>query len=200
MVCKSTASGPKDVVGAHIWPHHTGGRGLENFGLEDSFVWRPRNALLLLKTVEKSFDHMRAGFFYDGTSFKYVVLDPALLQETASEGVTFASLHDTELQLPSYATTTNAFPCRRLLAWHFTQVCANALKNYWCTEADLSKYSAVDMVDAWLRDCSPEAKWPGVQRAGLAALRAVQNASVFSEGEDGDDYCGTALTPGADMP
>jgi len=65
-------------------PRHTHGRDLEKFGLKRNFVWDPRNSLLLLRTVESSFDLLRAGFFFDGHTFNFIVL--CTLQERLSNG------------------------------------------------------------------------------------------------------------------
>ena len=191
MVCGTEAIGDKGVAAAHIWPRHTHGRDLEKFGLKCNFVWDPRNSLLLLRTVESSFDLLRAGFFFDGHTFNFIVLDPALMSETVHETVKFSELHEKPLRLPDNTKSKNAFPCRRLLAWHFTQALAKALANNWQTEADLAKYfsllGAKEKVDAWLEGVSPEAKWPGVRRAGQAALLAVRKASISSDDGEGDD-------------
>jgi len=190
MVSGSEATGDKGVVAAHIWPRHTHGRDLEKFGLERVFVWDPRNSLLLLRTVESSFDLQRAGFFFDSNAFIFIVLDPALMSETVHETVKFSELHEKPLRLPDNARSKNAFPCRRLLVWHFTQALAKALASNWQMEADLSKYFPLlgtEKVDAWLQGVSPEAKWPGVRRAGQAALLAVHRASAPSDDDDDGD-------------
>ena len=189
MVSGSEATGDKGVVAAHIWPRHTHGRDLEKFGLERIFVWDPRNSLLLLRTVESSFDLQRAGFFFDGNAFIFIVLDPALMSETVHETVKFSELHEKSLRLPDNPKSKNAFPCRRLLVWHFTQALAKALASNWQKEADLAKFFPLlgaEKVDAWLQGVSPEAKWPGVRRAGQAALIAVHRASASSYDDEGD--------------
>ena len=187
MVSGLQVTGDKGVIAAHIWPHHTYGSGLERFGLERSFVGDPRNSLLLMKTVEKAFDLLRAGFFFDGRSFVFTVLDPALMSETVHGELKFSDLHEKPLQLPD--NPEHPFPCRRLLVWHFAQALEHTLKSKWQTKADVAKFvssvDAADKVDAWLRGVSPEAKWPGALPAGLDALRAVRKASVGSEDSEG---------------
>ena len=189
MVSGLQVTGDKGVIAAHIWPHHTYGSGLERFGLGRAFVGDPRNGLLLMKTVEKAFDLLRAGFFFDGRSFVFTVLDPALMSETVHGELKFSDLHEKPLQLPD--NTEHKFPCRRLLVWHFAQALEHTLKSKWQTKADAAKFvsfvDAADKVDAWLRGVSPEAKWPGALPAGLDALRAVRKASVGSEDSDGPE-------------
>ena len=188
MVSGFQVTGDKGVHAAHIWPRHTHGRGLDKFGLEDAFVWEPRNGLLLLSTVERSFDHQRAGFFFNGQTFVFIVLDPKLMSETVRDAVKFSELHEKPLHLPH--NPTNPFPCRRLLVWHFTQALENALVNKWQTEAEVAKFvafvGATEKVDAWLRGVSPEAKWPGVRSAGQAALLALREASACSDDIEDD--------------
>ena len=188
MVSGIEGTGDKGVHAAHIWPRHTHGRGLHMFGLEEAFVWEPRNGLLLLSTVECAFDHQRAGFFYNGQTFVFIVLDPKLMSETVRDAVKFSDLHEKPLRLP--ANPKNPFPCRRLLVWHFTQALENALKNKWRTEDEVAAYvafvGATDKVDAWLRGVSPEAKWPGVRSAGQAALLALREASACSDDIEDD--------------
>ena len=189
MVSGLQVTGDKGVIAAHIWPHHTYGSGLERFGLGRAFVGDPRNSLLLMKTVEKAFDLLRAGFFFDGRSFVFTVLDPALMSETVHGELKFSDLHEKPLQLPD--NPEHPFPCRRLLVWHFAQALEHTLKSKWQTKADVAKFvssvDAADKVDAWLRGVSPEAKWPGALPAGLDALRAVRKASVGSEDSEGPE-------------
>ena len=188
MVSGLQVTGDKGVHAAHIWPRHTHGRGLHMFGLEDAFVWDARNGLLLLSTVERAFDHQRAGFFFNGQTFVFIVLDPKLMSETVLDAVKFSELHEKPLHLPH--NPTNPFPCRRLLVWHFIQSLENALANTWRTEAEVAKFvafvGAAEKVDAWLRGVSPEAKWPGVRRAGQAALLALHEASACSDDREAD--------------
>ena len=188
MVSGIEATGDKGVRAAHIWPRHTHGRGLRMFGLDEAFVWDPRNGLLLLSTVERSFDDQRAGFFFNGQTFVFIVLDPKLMSETVRDAVKFSDLDKKPLRLP--ANPMNPFPCRRLLVWHFTQALENALKNKWRTEDEVAAYvafvGATEKVDAWLRGVSPEAKWPGVRSAGQAALLALREASACSDDIEDD--------------
>ena len=188
MVSGFEVTGDKGVHAAHIWPRHTHGRGLRMFGLEEAFVWEPRNGLLLLSTVERSFDRQRAGFFFNGQTFVFIVLDPTLMSETVHDTVKFSDLHEKPLHLP--ANLTNPFPCRRLLVWHFTQALEKALKNKWRAEDEVAAFvafvGATEKVDAWLRGVSPEAKWPGVRPAGQAALLALHEASACSDDREAD--------------
>ena len=139
--------------------------------------------------VEKAFDLLRAGCFFDGRSFVFTVLDPALMSETVHEALKFSDLHGKPLQLPD--NPEHPFPCRRLLVWHFAQALEHTLASKWQTKADVANFvssvDAADKVDAWLRGVSPEAKWPGARIAGLEALRAVREASVGSEDGGGDE-------------
>ena len=109
------------------------------------------------------------------------------MSETVHEALKFPALHGKPLQLPD--NPEHPFPCRRLLVWHFAQALGHTLASKWQTEADVAKFvssvDAADKVDTWLRGASPEAKWPGVRSAGLAALLAVREASVGSEDGEG---------------
>jgi len=152
----------------------------------------------LLRTVESSFDLQRAGFFFDGSAFMFIVLDPALMSETVHGAVKFSELHEKPLRLPENPDSSSAFPCRRLLVWHFTQALGTALANHWQSEAELAKFFPLlgaDKVDAWLHGISPEAKWPGARRAGQAALLAMHKASSDDDDEGESDSNGCIVSP-----
>ena len=186
----------RELRAAHIWPHYTAGRGLEQFGLSRGDVHRAANGLMLLKPIENAFDEKRVAFEYrgDDDAFIFRVLDPLLLEGTVSEQWTFGHFEGKPLRLPRpedriCTGSRPAFPFRRLLAWHFSQALQQALDRGWKTEEELQQYfvaGAQEKVRAWLDNTSPGNKWPGQRAVGLRALRAAQAGSAAS-GEDGED-------------
>jgi hypothetical protein len=188
MVTRLAAGGDKCVFAAHIWPFSRGGRGLERFGLSPQDANEARNGLLLLRTVEKAFDAKRAGFFCGAQSGPvFVVLDPALMEETVQGNCTFSQLTESELVMPEHAVAHRHYPRRRLLAWHFSQAMREAQSRGWRTPEWLTQYlqpSASDKVHAWLDGGSPQATWPGADAAGLALLRGAGTASSSSSSDE----------------
>ena len=184
MVSGLTGQGEKGVTAAHIWPIVSRGRGLERFGLTPQDVHNARNGLLLLRTVEKAFDAKRAGFFCGATSEPvFVVLDPALMNETVIYTLKFRDLMNNGLKLPEHAQSESHYPRRRLLAWHFSRVLREAHRLGWQGSDALGEYlepSASDKVRSWLQEGSPQATWPGDFAAGLSLVRVAGTASSSS--------------------
>eukprot|EP01119_Soliformovum_irregulare_P012165 TRINITY_DN3147_c0_g1_i3.p1 TRINITY_DN3147_c0_g1~~TRINITY_DN3147_c0_g1_i3.p1 ORF type:complete len:522 (-),score=57.00 TRINITY_DN3147_c0_g1_i3:61-1626(-) len=103
------------VRAAHIWMAHTGGKGLEKFGLSTNDLNHVRNGLLLCKPIEKAFDRKNVCFLWD--PFKQAlflhVVNEKLLKVVVHDGTTFADINGAQLQLPA-----NVWPFRRILNWH----------------------------------------------------------------------------------
>jgi predicted restriction endonuclease len=145
-----------ELKAAHIWPHKTGGRDLDQFGLTPADVHKARNGLLLCNAIEEAFDRKRVCFQYNGLdkTFRFWVLDPALLDETVGDkewATTFRDLHERQLLFPE-----DRPPFRRLLYWHAHCSMRWAKRNKWSTEG-----SEV-LVD--LQMLSPGARLPAILR------------------------------------
>ena len=177
----------RGVGDAHIWPRHTRGLGLERFGLALADWNSPRNALLLVKPVEKAFDLLQAAFVFDESRnvLSFRIFDPELKGDekcayTLKEGgpVTFSSLEGKALVVPD----TASFPFRRLLAWHLSQVLERARQLHWLTDTDAAAFlPGRAKVISWLATNSPgfaPISWPGQAGAGAALIGAAARGSV----------------------
>jgi hypothetical protein len=125
-----------DIICSHIWPAHTGGRGLESFNLRQEDVNNPRNFLRLHKDIERAFDHKRLYFEYvSGPSpliMRVVLLDPQLQSEEIkfNNGTSkpFSSIHN---QILSHQFTEDKKPFLRLLSLHAHHAITKAKSQNW---------------------------------------------------------------------
>lgn len=104
------------IIAAHIWKASTRGKGLEEFGLEETNVNSSRNGLFLTKGIEEAFDKQQVCFLYNILESKLVlwIADSNIMTKTI-EGSTskFSDVHQRPLICPA-----NCLPYRRLLSWH----------------------------------------------------------------------------------
>ncbi len=136
-----------EIICSHIWPKHTGGRGLELFDLQTSDVNNPRNFLRLHKSIKNAFDHKRLTFIPTGAApsadgsdilLNLVILDPQLMKEsfeTSGSTIAFADLHDKPMD---YIFRQNKQPFMRLLDNHTKQAFEKARANGWIDQEEES--------------------------------------------------------------
>ena len=152
----------KYVVGAHVWPRHTKGEGLEWLNLKKNDLHSPRNGIVLLRSVELAFDASRFCFLYDKfqSLFFVKVLDPTLNAEKVAlynihaddknEGhvlaqgnpLTFQNLDGVQLQTVVWENGFVSMPFRRLLACHAKDAYGNAFQNGWIDQETLDSFEA----------------------------------------------------------
>ena len=125
------ANGPEAaVITAHIFPNHTGGEGLELYGLRQSDIDNPRNFLRLHKQVEKAFDSRRLTIVrHQGQLCAYLV--DKSLSGTKLSGIKKPHLTFGDCHLRPLAFSNNEFPFRRLLAGHAADTFAYAQRMGW---------------------------------------------------------------------
>jgi hypothetical protein len=116
-------SGPNvAVITAHIFPNHTGGVGLDLFGLATTDIDNPRNFLRLQAQVEKAFDARRLTFILHGGALCAYLVDRSL-ENTRLNGTNlrFRNLHLRPLNFHN-----DERPYHRLLAAHAAHCFKNA--------------------------------------------------------------------------
>lgn len=189
---------PENTVNAsHIWPARAVDGRMGEFGLRMQDGYTYRNIILMAATLEKAFDDLRMGFWYNHLEDKLVcrVFDPALLREKnkiSGLTMTYAQLDGRVLLRGPHGE----LPFRRLLAWHYAACLDHARKFSWST-VDLVPHIPRDPIHNWLATAqgSPDAQWPkgdqhvtyaseeGLLVWGRAGLESARRAS---EGEAGD--------------
>lgn len=181
---------------SHIWPARAVDGRLGEFGLRIQDGYTFRNAILMVATLEKAFDDLRIGFWYNHLTDELIcrVIDPALLREKnkiSGLNMTYAQLDGRVLQRGPHRET----PFRRLLAWHYAACLDHARKFSWPT-ADLLPQIPQDPIKSWLAaGGSPEARWPkgdqhvayaseeGLLVWGRAGLETARRASEVEAGD-----------------
>jgi hypothetical protein len=130
-----------EVQCAHIWPKHTMGKQLDQFGLNPLDVNRPRNFLRLHKDIERGFDRKRLIFELVSTTpfirLKVILLDPSIRAEKFIAGDkewTFEELSNKEFD---YKFEVKRKPFLRLIAHHALRAYSKAQALGWI-EADES--------------------------------------------------------------
>lgn len=138
----------KYVVGAHVWPKYTKGEGLALLGLQATDVTSARNGVIMLRSLELTFDALRWCFLYNklDSTFLVKILDPSLKREVVSLlnirsdptnryegdcGITYADLDGTHLFQPSWDDGTKSMPFRRVVSCHTKDAFEHALKSGW---------------------------------------------------------------------
>lgn len=155
--------------------------GLESLGLTYEDISSYRNSIFLLRSLEQQFDKQRISFAYRfvDDSFEFRVIDSRLWNTQvagAHDGMTFGSLDCSRLQLP-----TGKFPFRRLLVFHYAMALETAGRKRWPLAHDLPVVPEASKVESWLKQQSPEAKWPGARTFARIAIAETRRAS---EGDD----------------
>lgn len=122
------------VIASHIWPHAQHGDGLHKFNLTRSDSLSVRNGLLMVKSVEKSFDCKHLCIIYDSLdkSFRVKVLNPDLMNaviEGTEPPRTFGEIDNGVLH-----HSPGNIPFRRLLSWHARCSFRFAREKAWISE------------------------------------------------------------------
>ena len=129
-----------DIVSAHIWPNHTGGHGLDTFGLTTTDLTNPRNFLRLHDKIEKAFDRKHLTFlpandFNDGASdvvsLMVVILNPALLFETLAYNEESIDMESLDGKIFHHNFPVDKTPFLRLLAVHALRAHQRAVEYGW---------------------------------------------------------------------
>jgi hypothetical protein len=174
-----------EVRSAHIWPARARRsadiKTLELLGLEYGDISSYRNSVLLLRSLEQQFDKQRISFAYNfvDDSFLFRVIDSSLWNTQvagAAAGVTFGSLDGLPLQLPK-----GKFPFRRLLVYHYAMALDTAGLKHWTLRHDLPALPEASKVESWLKQQSPDAKWPGARAYARIAIAETRRASQGDE-------------------
>ena len=174
-----------EVRSAHIWPARARRsadiKTLELLGLKYEDISSYRNSVLLLRSLEQQFDKQRISFAYNfvDDSFLFHVIDSSLWNTQvagAPAGVTFGSLDRSPLQLPM-----GKFPFRRLLVYHYAMALDTAGLKHWTLAHNLPVVPEASAVESWLKQQSPDAKWPGARAFARIAIAETRRAS---EGDD----------------
>jgi hypothetical protein len=118
-----------NIQRAHIWPKHTGGKGLDIFGMLREDVCSNRNYFLFQAEVEYQFDRKKiilVPTFSDGNiHFKLVVLYKAILEselvirnhsKSKSQAIMWTDLHNKRIRHDF--NTNGCWPFMRLIAQH----------------------------------------------------------------------------------
>jgi hypothetical protein len=168
-------SGPNvAVIIAHIFPNHTGGVGLELFGLETTDIDNPRNFLRLQAQVEKAFDARRLTIVLHGGALHAYLLDRSLEN---------TSLHGTNLRFRDVHMRPLTFqnaerPYHRLLAAHAGQCFKHAQVVGWRSpEQSKSDTRVMELASFSLNEDAQAA----IQRWVLAG-RTVQTQEAANAG------------------
>jgi hypothetical protein len=130
------AVGRMHVTSGNIWPKHTLGLQLHEFGLEKHDVSNVRNFLRLHSSVEKAFDCKRLTFVPQNDNIVCHVLDPKILPLPI--GATGRSFIDFHLQPLHFRNIQR--PLRRLLAVHVQKALRHAVHQGWMDACDLPAY------------------------------------------------------------
>lgn len=174
-----------EVRSAHIWPARARKsadiKTLELLGLEYRDISSSRNSILLLRSLEQQFDKQRISFSYHfiNDSLLFRVIDNSLWNTQvagAPLGVTFGLLDGTPLR-----HSEGIFPYRRLVVYHYAMALDTAGLKHWTLPRDLPAVPAAPVVECWLKQQSPDAKWPGARAYARIAIAETRRAS---EGDD----------------
>ena len=196
------------VVRAHVWPNHSGGDGLELFGLQADLANDRRNFLLLHHAIEKQFDELNLIFVpcdpdpcdsassqsaaaaaampqsANGATFKLIFLNPdphllgTVVEPRDVRNVTFADLHGRRVRFGQ----ANNMPFTRLLAAHAMRGLNRARTANWQVDDTLRLLNIEESPQAWpLKKISRE----GFDLYSAFALRveeSVRSSSSVAQG------------------
>ena len=172
---KGPTSGPGvAVITSHIFPNHTGGAGLELFGLATTDINNPRNFLRLSAQVEKAFDARRLTFVLHGNELCAYLLDPSLRgKHLNGTSLKFSDVHMRPLKFQNKER-----PYHRLLAAHAADCFKNAQADW---QSPLSQSQSDTRVMELARFSCNEHAQDTIKR-WLLAGRAVQEQVVPNAG------------------
>jgi hypothetical protein len=164
------------VISAHIYPNHTGGDGLELYGLTTTDINNPRNFLRLSTQVEKAFDARRLTIMLHGGELCAYLLDRSL-EDTRLNGT---SLRFRDVHLRRLTFRNHERPYHRLLAAHAAHCFQNAQLVGWRSPVSQSES---DMRVMELASFSLNEDAQATINRWLLAGRAVQVQEAADAGE-----------------
>lgn len=136
----------KKVIGGHIWKSCTSGVGLNNFGLIQADIHKPRNGLLLYFSIERAFDVKEICFIYNplNQQLNLRVLKPDLREQFVldlpdrQQSNIDLKFKDIEYRPLQFSPPNSPF--KRLLSWHAKCSTKFALEIGWINQAEADEF------------------------------------------------------------